>query len=79
MTEQVYNQPSLALNNKEQPASDVVLLNASSTNTATNLLTAAVSSMNQAESKTKRIRILRILAIKTAAILEWDLLKFEKE
>lgn len=34
---------------------------------------------NQIELKSKRIRILRALAIKTAAILEWNLIKFEKE
>jgi hypothetical protein len=31
------------------------------------------------EVKLKRIRVLRILAIKAASILEWDLIKFEKE
>lgn len=34
---------------------------------------------NQVELKTKRIRILRILAVKMASILKWNLLKFEKE
>lgn len=33
----------------------------------------------QSELKTKRIKVLRILAIKTAAILGWNLLKFESE
>ncbi|CAF0894283.1 unnamed protein product [Brachionus calyciflorus] len=33
----------------------------------------------QAEIKSKRIKILRVLAIKTASILDWNLLKFEKE
>jgi hypothetical protein len=31
------------------------------------------------ESKIKRIKVLRVLAIKAAAILFWDLVKFEKE
>jgi hypothetical protein len=31
------------------------------------------------EVKLKKIRVLRVLAIKAAAILEWDLIKFEKE
>ncbi len=35
--------------------------------------------LNQTELKTKRIRILRILAVKTASLLRWNLLKFEKE
>ena len=35
--------------------------------------------LNQTELKTKRIRILRILAVKTASLLKWNLLKFEKE
>ena len=34
---------------------------------------------NQVELKSKRIKILRVLAIKTAAILDWNLIKFEKE
>lgn len=33
----------------------------------------------QIELKTKRIRILRILAVKTASLLRWNLLKLEKE
>ena len=32
---------------------------------------------NQVELKTKRIRILRILAVKMASILKWNLLKFK--
>ena len=40
----------------------------------------SLSSLNQSsEPKTKRIKVLRILAIKTAALLGWDILKFEKE
>lgn len=34
---------------------------------------------NQGELKSKRIRVLRVLAIKTAAILDWNLIQFEKE
>ena len=40
---------------------------------------AVKSENNQVELKTKRIRILRILAVKTASLLKWNLLKFEKE
>ena len=32
-----------------------------------------------AEVKAKKIRVLRVLAIKTACILKWNLIKFEKE
>lgn len=33
----------------------------------------------QMELKTKRIKVLRILAIKAASILDWNLIKFEAE
>jgi hypothetical protein len=45
----------------------------------TTTTTAVKSENNQVELKTKRIRILRILAVKTASLLKWNLLKFEKE
>lgn len=38
-----------------------------------------VANSNHGESKCKRIKILRILAIKTACLLDWNLLKFEKD
>lgn len=38
-----------------------------------------IISQSQVELKVKRIKVLRILAIKTASILGWNLLKFEKE
>lgn len=38
-----------------------------------------ITNNNQGESKCKRIKILRILAIKTACLLDWNLLKFEKD
>ena len=41
--------------------------------------TTAPTPTPQFELKVKRIRMLRILAIKTAAILGWNLLTFEKE
>lgn len=40
--------------------------------------TTAINAAQQ-ELKTKRIKVLRILAIKTAAILDWNLIKFEAE
>ncbi len=38
-----------------------------------------ISGDHQGEFKCKRIKILRILAIKTACLLDWNLLKFEKD
>ena len=63
MTEQVYANPINSNNNKSELAS------------------AALVSINehQGEFKCKRIKILRILAIKTACLLNWNLLKFEKD
>ena len=39
----------------------------------------SITNINQCESKINRIQMLRMLAIKTAAILDWNLLLFEKE
>ncbi len=65
MTEQVYSNPiqAVAGNNNNNST------NAKPESGVNNL----------GESKCKRIKILRILAIKTACLLEWNLLKFEKD
>ncbi len=44
-----------------------------------NLNAALPAASNQTEFKSKRIQILRVLAIKTACLIKWNLLKFEKE
>ena len=44
-----------------------------------NVSAALPAATNQTEFKSKRIQILRVLAIKTACLLKWNLLKFEKE
>ena len=75
MTEQLYNtnyQNAVQLNNQLAKA-------AGAEQTPENLAAQTQSNLAQVELKAKRIRALRILAIKTAAILDWDLLLFEKE
>jgi len=75
MTEQLYNtnyQNAIQLNNQLAKA-------AGAEQTPENLAAQTQANMAQVELKAKRIRALRILAIKTAAILDWDLLLFEKE
>lgn len=64
MTEQVYANPNAP--NGSKPESNNVLNQ-----------TGPISS--QGEFKCKRIKILRILAIKMACLLDWNLLKFEKD
>lgn len=64
MTEQVYANPT---NNATAIKAENIL------NTQTNSLN------NQGEFKCKRIKILRILAIKTACLLKWSLPTFEKD
>jgi len=75
MTEQLYNtnyQNAVQLNSQLAKA-------AGAEQTPENLATLTQANIAQVELKAKRIRALRILAIKTAAILDWDLLLFEKE
>ncbi len=90
MTEQVYNfNVANAPANNNNPAQPVNNTNqaklggesASPNETVAVVPTAAPTTTvtPQFELKVKRIRMLRILAIKTAAILDWNLLTFEKE
>ncbi len=88
MTEQVFNVPATTISNSAnklpsvdgQPASP---LPSDSNQTPSQLPSISsfnnLTNMANVELKTKRIRILRILAVKAAAILGWDMLKFEKE
>jgi len=92
MTEQVYNANtnsitiSASINqaqnpNQLKPAGDIPGNSNESglALTTTNSLTSNVPVINQNELKMNRIQMLRILAIKTAAILDWNLIIFEKE
>jgi len=92
MTEQVYNANtnsitiSASINqaqnpNQLKPSGDIPGNSNESglALTTTNSLTSNVPVINQNELKMNRIQMLRILAIKTAAILDWNLIIFEKE
>lgn len=46
---------------------------------STGPVTTSTVNTAQVELKAKRIKVLRILAIKAAAILDWNLIKFEAE
>ena len=67
------NKTSNEILNTIEPVSSAL----SSINNQTNINLSNAS--NQSETKINRIQMLRILAIKTAAILDWNLLLFEKE
>jgi hypothetical protein len=74
MTEQLYNtnyQNAVQLNNQ--------LAKVAAEQTPESLAAQTQANVVQVELKAKRIRALRVLAIKAAAILDWDLLLFEKE
>jgi hypothetical protein len=86
MTEQLYTtnnqvppvQPP-AVSNKPEDQSLPTSGSSSAIQTNSNQQQLPQSALPQGEPKLKRIKVLRLLAIKAASILEWDLLKFEKE
>jgi hypothetical protein len=86
MTEQVYNANTNSITNSAnlnqlKPTGDISGAPNESglALTTTNNLTSNAPLINQNELKMNRIQMLRILAIKTAAILDWNLIIFEKE
>ncbi len=84
MTEQVYANPTV-VQQQQQAAGSLAIGNATNTTNKSsneiNLLSNLNSNLNanQPEYKCKRIKILRVLAIKTACLLNWNLINFEKE
>jgi hypothetical protein len=88
MTEQVFNVPTTTVSNSVNKLPSVEGQSATVPQADSTLPQSplpSISSINNLsnigniELKTKRIRILRILAVKAAAILGWNILKFEKE
>lgn len=92
MTEQVYNSNSnqtgaLTSSNQSQNINQAKPVSESPSNPAEPSLSPAITAnltsnlnvINQNELKVNRIQMLRILALKTAAILDWNLVIFEKE
>ena len=85
MTEQVYNVPTAAtvpakpVDGQPPAASNENSQTSPPIHTVPSLNNLNATANQAVEVKTKRIRILRILAVKAAAILSWDILKFEKE
>ena len=94
MTEQIYNNSALVKNSATPSvavgsstptptAGASEAPNASPTNQASANPTPAppinVAINSAVELKIKRIRLLRTLSVKTAALLDWDLIKFENE
>jgi hypothetical protein len=88
MTEQVYNGVPISTGSSvsnsilsPKASSELSLSNSlgSSCGISSSNTNQVSSNQNLNESKSKRIKILRILAVKTACLLKWNLLKFEKE
>lgn len=90
MTEQMYNNSGVAsvapiqiapkLNELNEFAPVVVTAPTPTTSPSIVGNAAITITINpQSELKAKRIKVLRVLAVKTAAILDWNLLKFETE
>lgn len=81
MTEQLYN-AGLKPPDEQAPNQSSTSQTGASPTPAGNsnqVLPQSTTQSTLGEVKLKRIKALRLLAIKTAAILNWDLLKFEKE
>jgi hypothetical protein len=92
MTEQVYNSNinQIGISTPNSPAQNISQIKPSTelstgssesslSITNTTNLTSNLTIVHQNELKVNRIQMLRILAIKTAAILDWNLIIFEKE
>jgi hypothetical protein len=82
MTEQLYNSSSMGSSAKTQQDLSTSQGNLGSVSSASTQNASAGMPSGQPvtqELKSKRVQLLRMLAIKTGALLDWNLLQFEKE